>query len=145
VSRRRSERGDRYIKRLNQSSGLPPLRKVLYFEDVSRPRSGLFRLDQVSLPPRPSVRKFPGVRDVFKYHRKRTPDVVTFGYRLPNLGQYLPGYNQVMMVKRNVCRYRAIRKAVLFALGKAGPGQRQSPGQGGHYRRNESSDITCRR
>lgn len=47
--------------------------------------------------------------------------------------------------KRTVCDRRAVRREVLFKMRIAGRGLRRSPGQGGHYRRNQDSEKVCRR
>lgn len=46
---------------------------------------------------------------------------------------------------KTVCERRAERREQLFKMGIAGKNVRKSPGQGGHYRRTDQSDMVCRK
>lgn len=47
--------------------------------------------------------------------------------------------------EKSICVRRAERREQLFKMRVAGRGLRRSPGQGGHYRRTENSELSCRR
>lgn len=46
-------------------------------------------------------------------------------------------------VEKTLCKRRSERRENLFSLGIAGSGRRRSPGQGGRYKRDQNSRISC--
>ncbi|AXH78103.1 MAG: hypothetical protein [Microviridae sp.] len=43
----------------------------------------------------------------------------------------------------SICQRRSVRRSVLFMNQIAGKGRRKSPGQGGHYRKTDQSEMSC--
>lgn len=61
-----------------------------------------------------------------------------------------PGYKELFKTSIQkgtvtVCQKRDQRREKLFAMGIAGNNKRQSPGNGGTYKRDENSEVVCRK
>lgn len=134
MSRRRTGTGEGKSKPLN--GRLP--RSIYYFQDVERPRAGIFRVD-----PEPA--------QVFQRNvaRRKKLDIV-YNRRADSLNrrlQRLPDLGVFKVIKalttHSHCGSRLMRRGVLFANRIAGKNMRRSPGRGGGYKRNQMSEFGC--
>lgn len=83
----------------------------------------VFNLGQVQRP-----------QQVLRDKQKSTIQTYRDAFKLPQ---------KLSVVKKTLCQRRSERREQLFRMGTAGAGRRRSPGQGGSYKRNEKSRISC--
>lgn len=137
MSRKSRRETRRWGERSSLQSRLPS-RRVLYFRDVTHPRDGLFRLytpKSIYQPRDPrratfyskvirSSKQFPVLQSITDY----SPFEIRRAFQVQ-------GHDH--------CRKRSARRGVMFAINKAGPGKRLSPGRGGTYNRTPDSTLPC--
>lgn len=138
-----SRKSRREIRRWGERSSLqsrPPSRRILYFRDVTHPRDGLFRLytPKSVYQPRDSRRATLYSKVIRSPKQMPVLDSLT----AHSVWDIRRAFFQAQQGHEH-CRKRSSRRGVMFAIQKAGPGKRLSPGRGGTYKRTPESELPC--